>query len=293
MEISSQTTCSQPWTYVAGRRKPRNPLKAGSTFNANKFYAKALILQWKTQQMSPDSVPATKSSRFPVMLDAGDEVKQLLYCFSLLISPERSNHCRGNSRSAGGTVTACALREQSLAKGVKKYTLYAAMNKGIGTQDEKHVLEVARWVQSRDSEISEIYQLVFDHLSSRIESYLDCISSDFDDVTVLSTYPWTEKLVELHGALSKAYDSGKERCDDWRARLDHAAEFVMENRKHANDELFCLSDSSKFTKLEQMWDEIERLSRIPIAIQCLIAFRHKIINPETFQSEQKLRAQGI
>ncbi|KAI4598923.1 hypothetical protein KJ359_002338 [Pestalotiopsis sp. 9143b] len=261
--------------------EPENLLKSEDHLDITKFYVKALLLQEKAQQQEAPDVSFTGSSELPDMRTADKEIKQLVYSFSLLTSRSRPDHSGGRNISAGGEITACVLREKPSDDGTgQDYILYAAKNKGFDWNAQFYMLCLEEWVQGDSDPKADFYTSVLDHLSLRIRSYLNSFSQTQEYPQIPPTWPARDqvaakKLVIFHRDLKR--DGIRRAQTEPREPLQKAADFVTDNRERTQT-MMCDHPDSGFNNI---WDQVERLSRIPLAFKCLGAFRQKVINTES------------
>lgn len=266
--------------------QPEDSLSSVDGLDNLKFYAKALMLHWKAQQRQASTYtngPAPKP-----MLTAGRKVEKLLYAFSLLISRTRSNHNHKKHKSAGGEITACALRKQPLADRkaeANSYVLFAAKNHGFSGEDRNYLKSIVKWVNSPTDDEGEIYTLVMDHLPQRIQSYRDGILKKENIMRPSPLEPNQEAMLEwlinLHDDLAERRES-----EDLRQTLIDVASFVAQNRELARSIGLCRSehreDADKtWEKVDKIWDEVERLSRVGMAVEMVKTFRHEVLRTDS------------
>lgn len=268
--------------------QPEDSLTSVDGLDNLKFYAKALMLHWKAQQQQASTYttgPAPKP-----MLTAGRKVEQLLYAFSLLISRTRSNHNHKKNKSAGGEIAACALREQPLASKnaeARSYVLFAAKNHGFSKKARVYLESIVEWVNSPTADEREIYTLVMGHLPQRIRSYRDGILKKENIMRPSPLEPnqeaMLERLIKLHSRLAK-----RRKSKNLRQTLEEVALFVAENRELARSIDLRLPErprdvdsSDRPRDVDKIWDEIERLSRVGMAVEMVKTFRHEVIRTDS------------
>ncbi|KAK6209201.1 hypothetical protein LQW54_006521 [Pestalotiopsis sp. IQ-011] len=261
--------------------EPEVSLTSKNGLDNLRFYAKALMIHWKAQQQPRRKSTYTNGPAPKPMLTADRKVEQLLYAFSLLISRTRSNHNRKKHKSAGGEIAACALREQPLASknaGARSYVLFAAKNHGFSQEDRDYLESIVDWVNSPTADEREIYALVMDHLPQRIQSYRDGILKKENVIRPSPLEPnqeaMLERLINLHNELAERRDS-----EDLHTTLKQVAFFVAQNRELARSIGLCRSE--EFKDVDKIWDEVERLSRVGMAVKMVKTFRHEVIRTDS------------
>ncbi|KAI0138409.1 hypothetical protein BJ166DRAFT_598645 [Pestalotiopsis sp. NC0098] len=290
MAFSELTANSQTWAEVLKSQLPpeksiksflsqgevtsEDSLKSHSSTEAIEFYAKALILERSSQQQQPaENLLPTSPSDLTQMRFAGTDTRKLLYSFALLISRDRSYHQNGIKQHAGNSVAACALHEvpQPVNGPVaKKYTLYAAKNGGFSRKDKKHTENIMKWLNGDDE---DLWTTVKDHLQGRIQSYLNSVQKKdtYSSIYQEEQSPVVQDLCNTHCQISTTPRTTEEQG----GALSLAYGFVIQNRQAI--EAIIDNRNNAYGDLERIWEEVERASRIPLAINCLESFRRDVI----------------
>lgn len=270
----SQSLVAVPPVGVSS--EPEDSLASENELDKLRFYAKALMLQRYAPQRQSRESTYTNNPAPELMLTAGRSVEQLLYAFALIFSPKRSNHSGDKTEYAGGEIAACALRERPLRdKGeeAKSYILFVAKNNGFSEEDRLYQKRIRGWFRRRMAKDDDICSLVMEYLVQRIQSYKDGVSEipNFQLISPANTAQTAmqEQLVSLHEELA-------ESCEPDRLReiLREAANFVAQNRELAFSLGLCSPSSNR--NIDKMWDEIERLSRVEMAVKTVKEFRKEV-----------------
>lgn len=218
---------------------------------------------------------------FPELLKADKGIEELLYSFALIFSRDRPNHHDKKREYASGQVTACALRETPRAGGAadaKIYYLIVAKNDQFDMKDRKHMSEVGDWISGPNEIDDSIYQSLIGYLGNRVQSYLDSVSKELQHPTRSSKWSTEQfetvrSLYNVHNtfALPRASWTLEDRC----ASLRTAAEFVTHNQDRIERSFSSLRDHQDV--VNRIWDKVERLSRVGLAIECLERFRKHVM----------------